>query len=265
MSKGHVSFHNAGRLGNWAFECSAALGYALDHNMPFSAPSVPAFGRNEQWNPIYCKHLIDPAFDPSPPTIVIEEKGYPFQPLPWSEKWRDSNIVLNGFWQSEKYWSHHRERVLEAFGFPWTLNEGLVAVHVRRTDYLKWIDKHPAVSKEWYEDQMDKFPGYSFQFFSDDIEWCRDNFEDHPRCHFDQALYTELPDKRTEVVDLVEGSCCEHVIGSASTFAIWMGLLGRNPGRRVIIPKEWICNGWQGTTAKDWADVCPQREGWERA
>lgn len=272
MKQGHVSFHNAGRLGNWLFEASAAMAYALDHNMPFSAPSKPAFDRNAHWNPIYCPHLIDPTFAQSLPTITIEEKGYRFQELPWDDRWREGhNIILNGFWQSEKYFAHHRERVLEKFGFPWMKMEAWCGLHLRRGDYLIHKDKHPEVPLEWYLAQTEKFPDCAFSVYSDDPEYVREAFSGitkgrfYSGVDFIKTVRLPLADDRPEVRDLVNLSMCSHIIGSASTFAVWAGILNRNPNKRVIIPREWIKNGWQNTTAETWSDVVPTGPGWERA
>lgn len=272
MKQGHISYCPEGRLGNALWQASAAMGYAYDHAMDFSMPTT---SRDPKWCPTYLPHLADPTFDPSLPTITIEERGYPFQKLPWDDRWRDGhNIVLNGFFQSEKYWAHHRERVLAAFGFPWEMRAGFCAVHIRRGDYLRWIDKHPAVPKEWYLAQMSKFPNAIFVFFSDDIDWAVENFgigsgcdyamDSHFYCIWDDIV-DELTDNRPEVRDLVAMSQCEHLIGSASTMSVWAGILNRNPNARKIIPRQWICEGWAETTEKDWSDVCPVGNGWERA
>lgn len=254
-------------MGNTLFSAAAAISYSIDHDLRFTMPSETP---NKFWKALYLQHLVDPEFTAlesnALKVIELKECGFPYHPIEFKPVWAEDHlIVINGYRQSEKYFAHHRERVLEALGFPWVFNEGWVAVHVRRGDYLVHKNKHPAVTKEWYEAQMEKFPGCYFQFYSDDIDWCRMNFRDHPHCHFEQAIWTDLPDTRPEVVDLVSGSCCEHVIGSASTFALWMGLLGRNPGRRVIIPTQWICEGWESTTADTWRDVVPTTQGWERA
>lgn len=273
MSKGHVTYRPEGRLGNALFQASAAMAYAADHRMPFHMPTE---SRDAKWCPTYLPHLASPDYNPALPVIMVEERGYPFQKLPWDERWRDSNVVLNGFFQSVRYWEHHREMILSAFEFPWTLRKGICAVHLRRGDYLIHTTKHPVVTPDWYLAQMSKIvqeanpEPMKFLFLSDDIEYCRKNFGYLGNAFFASKFeapkwFSEINDSKPEVRDLIAGSQCEHVIGSASTFAVWMGLLGRNPGRRVIIPKEWIISGWQNTTAETWKDIVPEREGWERA
>lgn len=270
---GHLTFANAGRLGNWLFQCSAAMAYAWKHDLKFSAPPVPALGRDANWNPVYCQHLVDPTFDPNlKPEIVLKERGYRYQETPFSESWRGKNIVLDGFWQSEKYFDGYRDQVIEAFGFPEDKEIGnhrfSVACHVRRGDYLRHTDKHPPVTKEWYEQQMAKFPGRQFRFFSDDLQWVIDNFSHRLDCVFPSGLNEtnlHLQNYPVELRDLIEMSWCSDQICSASTFSVWACILNRNPRKCCIFPKQWIVPGWQGTTAADWMDVVPVWPNFERA
>lgn len=260
MKQGHITFRPEGRCGNFLFMAANAMAFAIDHQMPFHMPTT---SRDPFWCPTYLKHLAAPDFDPSLPTITIQEKGYPFQKLPWEESWREGNIVFNGFFQSEKYWSHHRERVLEAFGFPWELRPGLVAVHARLGDARRHPTKHIILEPQWYFDQMAKFPGAKFLLFSDEPQWLKDTFGHRKDCVAPSGVIVDPRDPRQEIQDLVVASTCEHLIGSASTYAIWIGLLQRNENARRLFPKQWMNENWEGTTAKTWIDVVP--EGWERA
>jgi len=257
MSKGYVSYRPEGRLGNALYQASAAMAYAWDHGMEFSMPTT---SRDPKWCPTYLPHLAKPDYDPSLPVIMVEERGYRFQKLPWDDRWKDGhNIVLNGFFQSPKYWQHHRDRILESFGFQWRKMEMFwCAVHVRRGDALRYPEKHLLQTKEWIEAQMRKFPHYSFRFFSDDYPWCREQFGHRIDCYFDDfPRCMEVADDRPEVQDLVDAACCSHLIGSSSTFAAWIYFLNRNPNKRAIFPKEWLKTGWEGTTQETWRDVLP--------
>lgn len=264
MSSGMVTFRNAGRLGNFLFETATAMAYAWDHKMEFSVPNDAHAHRDPFWHPVYFPFLVHPRFNASLSTLVIKEKKHSFQSLPWEENWRTRNIVLDGYWQTEKYFCHYRERILSTLGFPWSLHPGKIAVHVRRGDYLTIrkgeLFKHPPVTKEWYSQQMAKFPGYQFVFFSDDIPWCQQQWGERSDCLFRWIAPVRLRDERPEILDLVSGSCCEHQICSASTFAWWMAWLNQNPNKRVIMPKHWISPQWGG--GLDCSDIVPQE--WER-
>ena len=93
---------------------------------------------------------------------------------------------------------------------------------------------------------MAEFPGYKFKFFSDDIEWCMENFKHRNDCEFSG--------NSDEVSDLLEMSWCEHQICSPSTFSWWGGWLNKNENKKVIFPTFWFSPGWDGL---DTSDIVP--------
>jgi hypothetical protein len=230
-----VSFPAVGRMGNFLFECATGLGYALRHKLDFT---VPFETTNEQWSPIYLKHLQNPNWNNGLQKIDLWENGHHYQELPFDESWRDKNIFVHGYRQSEKYFADYRNEILSLFNYPYEKKEGIVACHVRRGDYLHLRDKHPEVTKEWYEAAMNRFDGYEFKFFSDDINWCRQTFGSRNDCQFSTNDHIER--------DLVELASCEHQVCSPSTFAWWGMWLNRNENKRVVFPKFWFNPGWDG-------------------
>lgn len=235
-----VKAKNMGRMGNFLFQTCTAIGYALDHGLEFTVESKTD---NPKWNPIYCQHLVNPNWDDTKELITIREAQFHYYPLPFEESWRNKNILMIGYFQTEKRFKHHRDKIIELLNFHWQLNKGYVSVHVRRTDFIELNQKHPPVTKQWYEKAMAEFPNYKFRFFSDDIQWCMDNFGDRGDCEFSVG--------GNEEQDLVGISCCEHNICSASTFA-WMGMwLNKNQDKKVIFPSLWFVEGWNNEDPKD--------------
>jgi len=238
-----------GRMGNYLFQVAATIGYAKRHGLEFTVPAHPYQPRRD---PVYLGHLVHPKFDAMMPSMTVKEQFFHYHEIPFQEEWKDGRtIILEGYWQSEKYFKEFRADILKLFGFEWTSMPGTVSVHVRRGDYLKWRQKHPPVGAEWMEKAMEQFPGHRFIFFSDDIGWCRKVFGKRKDCSFSMG--------HDEVRDLVEMSWCEHQICSASTYSWWGAWLNQNPNKRVVIPRLWFVPGWGGHNTKD---VVP--EGWIR-
>lgn len=235
-----VSFIPSGRMGNFLFEAATAISYSLKHGLTFSTPLET---NNNFWNPIYLQHLQNAGYDKNLETISIPERGHEYQEIPFEEYWRNKNILIDGYRQSEKYFKEHRDEILTLFQFPYEKKEGCVSVHVRRGDYLQLEFKHPKVTKEWYEEAVGKFPGYQFKFFSDDISWCKQEFGSRGDCEFSTNT--------NETDDLVEMANCEHNICSASTFAWWGMWLNRNENKKVIFPKLWFVEGFGGLNTDD--------------
>lgn len=244
-----VSFKPIGRLGNYLFELFATIAYVKKHGLEFSAPGIT---NDQLWNPIYFPNLINPKFDQGRADIIINEKIlFKYDEIPFKEEWRDKQIVLRGYWQNPMYFEEYREEILKAFNLPSKINIDTVSVHVRRGDYLNLKEKHPEVTKEWYEEQMKLFPKHEFVFFSDDIQWCQQQFGGRIDCTF--AI------RNSELEDLILMSQCEHFINSASTFS-WMGAwLSQSKDKRVIVPKRWMSE----SHSNQWTEEIVPKE-WER-
>ena len=103
-----------------------------------------------------------------------------------SEIFKKRNALLDGYWQSEQYFSDIREQVLQEFAFPKSITEYEeailerikttipVSIHVRRGDYLKNSDKYGNICTEQYyhmaiQYMKKKLINPSFFVFSDDI------------------------------------------------------------------------------------------------
>jgi hypothetical protein len=227
-------------MGNVLFQAAHCIAFALRNKQEFSFPNRT---HDPYWNPVYLQHLVNPAWEQGREDVLINENGHHWQPVEYKTDWEGKQVVLNGYWQSELYFKDYRNEILYLFDFPYEKKEGYVAVHVRRGDYLTLTQKHPPVKKEWYEYAMSLFPGYRFKFFSDDINWCRQEFGGRNDCEFSTGA--------NEVNDMTEGACCEHTISSASTFGWWMAWLNRNPDKTIYIPKLWFQPGWDGLETKD--------------
>ena len=239
-----VSFNAAGRFGNWYMECCTALAYALRHGLEFHAPKQDS--RDAFWNPTYCHHLSNVNWNPRLEEIRLWETKHEYEELPFNESWRDKNIIIEGYRQSEKYFKDFRNEILYLLDFPYQKKDGYVCVHVRRGDYLHLRDKHPEVTKEWYEKAMAEFPGYKFKFFSDDIIWCKNEFGNREDCEF--STNGDI------VSDFIEMQNCEHFVCSASTFA-WAAMWhSRSENKKVIFPKLWFVEGYNLETK----DIVPE-------
>ncbi len=235
-----VTFNNAGRLGNWMFECATAMAYALQHDLNFTVPNETS---NPKWNPIYCSHLINDSYNPGLEKVHLWETKHSYEELPYNPSWKDKNIIIEGYRQTAKYFDNYRNEIIYLLNFPYKKMDGYVSVHVRRGDYVTLRDKHPEVTIEWYEKAMSMFPDYKFKFFSDDISWCMEAFAHRSDC--------EYSGNTDEQSDLVEMSWCELQICSPSTFSWWGAYLNKNEDKKVIFPQFWFSEGWCGLDTSD--------------
>lgn len=229
-----------GRLGNQMFIIATVIAHALRMNTSYGFPGRS--GKRGQF-PMMFDHL------PSQPDYAIwqdyyEEKEFGvYNPLPEKE-----NLHIKGYFQSEKYFSDFRKEIIEAFNLPKVqLGEGCdlsVAVHVRRGDYVKLSHKHNVITKEWIQRAMQHFSSdYRFVFFSDDIQWCVENFNDNPKCGFNITSDPKL------VISAV--SQFPHCIMSPSSLSWWGNWIADNKDRQVIVPKNWFAENYTKLKSDD--------------
>jgi hypothetical protein len=177
------------------------------------------------------------------------------------------DVYLKGYWQSEKYFLPHKKIISNDFTLRPEIIEKIkplslelkqsdsVSVHIRRADYINAAFKeyHGILDTNYYHKAIqllkEKFPDASFYFFSDDINWAKENFR------FENAVYVSGEISQTHFEDLYLMSQCQHNIIANSSFSWWGAWLNDNPDKIVIAPKNWFNKG-----PKDTYDLYP--EGW---
>jgi len=241
-----VTFNNAGRLGNYLYEFACAWAYAKKNDLKFT---VPLNDSNPKWCPVYFKELRDYSYNNNEiigGKVIHWENGHHYQPLDFFEEWRDYNIVIEGYRQSYKYWDEYREELLKAFNFPYEMNKGVCAVHIRRTDYLQNPTKHPVVTLEYLSMALaimsNQYGIYRFDVFSDDIAWSKEAFQ-----YLNDFYQVSFSEGRNEIEDLILMSNCEHIICANSTMSTWASEINQNPNKIVIVPHQ---DNWFGDDNK---------------
>src|SRR6185369_15757697 len=200
---------------------------------------------------------------------IVREKGTGFDPTILEER---GDLLLVGYWQSEKYFAHAGEELRKAFQFKHSL-EGLakdisrqiqstnsVSIHIRRGDYvalkhvanvvgptnLAYYQRAAAHMNEHGRGVGNESP--TFFVFSDDTVWCRTNLKlPFPTVYLDQA---SAGPKASHHLQLM--SQCRHNIVANSSFSWWGAWLNANPEKIVIAPEQWFAN-------KKSEDIIPQR------
>lgn len=164
------------------------------------------------------------------------------------------HVVQYGYWQSEKYFKKNENTIRKDFTFknkPTGNNLKLlkkiksldsVSIHVRRGDYAndKKTNKfHGILSAKYYKKAIEVISGKVknpvYFIFSDDIEWCKDNFR-----YLDKVFFVEGNIGNKDYEDMRLMSNCKHNIIANSSFSWWGAWLNVNPDKIVIAPKKWF-------------------------
>jgi tetratricopeptide (TPR) repeat protein len=153
------------------------------------------------------------------------------------------NHYFDGYWQYFEYYKNIipllkkefcvRENLLTKEFFELkeeVTNCNSIALHVRRGDLLI-NDRDYAQELEYYERALDCMNTLKTDckvfVFSDDMEWCKENFKD--------ATFVTLVDYLS--FELMK--FCKHFIITNSTFSWWTSLLCENEDKTIIAPKMW--------------------------
>jgi len=196
------------------------------------------------------------------PTQVYREQQYPYWPLP-SPSAQDSVLALHGYFQSYRYFDQEFDAIRDflcprgeilsrareqtkAFG------DGLVALCVRRGDYVQKQDYHPVLPLSYYSQAIAEVsPFKKLLVFSDDIAWCREHLD------FKNIAFVEEHDPWVKLwmMTFVD----DHIIAN-STYHWWGAMLNRSSVKTVIAPHLWFgpASGLQNKTY----DLIPQN--WRR-
>lgn len=222
-----------GRTGNQLFQIAATIAYAHKHKLAYH---IPANTENDEIWPPTITHLSNKNYDDRLPRVVLQEKRHDYQEIQFEEWMRDRNIILSGYWQSEKYFADYREEILEAFNFNWLGLWGTCGIHVRRGDYLQYPTKHPVVTEKYLDKAIDlmreKIDPTTFVFFGDDTEWLHQYAS-----KLDINPYV-ISEERAPLSDLLGMACCQHQIISNSSFSWWAAWLNHNSDKIVLSPSK---------------------------
>jgi hypothetical protein len=256
------------QLGNqlfqWAMLRAVALRHGLEVRLPLNEGQPKARGQNElscfrlrytpleetdrsQFRQRYAEHSC--GYDPN----VFEQPDW---------------TVYEGYFQSEKYFAEVAAQIRQELRFQADIeavadrevrrfrelhpDRSLVAVHVRRGDYLKsWaIGRFRVLPPSYFQTAAELLPPGPrlYVIFSNDAKWCRRNlrFRDWAR---------EFCQTESHWHDLAVMSRCDHFIMSPSTFSWWAAWLSTHPAKVVVTPCPWF--GPSGEY--DSRDIVPDR------
>lgn len=230
-----------GQLGNNLFQIATAHALAWDNQAEayfpdFASPSVVydhVFFRCKRYKP---HEEI---------RFVWHEPSYAYHPIPF-----DKNMRINGYFQSEKYFAHHRNRLLELFE-PYSedleyiqkkyssllVHPNTVGIQLRHYKSDPSLgDLYPQYGKDYLEKAVAYFPDSTlFVVTSDNMDFAKKSIPSSIK----NVVFIE---NEPHYIAFYLLSFCKHQIITNSSFGWWAAWLNRNPHKIIICPKK-IING----------------------
>lgn len=178
------------------------------------------------------KRKLLPASDP----CFLESDMYHEQIFQFENKY------MVGYWACEKYYADILEKLRREISFPGenTLSGSTdiarrnaemiqkmqetesISVHIRRGDYLDAANRPifgGISTKDYYRAAIaylkERYPGAKFFFFSDDIPYVREHYQE------DACEMIDWNHGRDSIYDMMLMSRCRHHICANSTFSFW--------------------------------------------
>ena len=241
-----LAFNHIGRLGqlgNQMFQYAALKGIAHHRGFEYMIPNndvmVDGLGNSLR------TELFD-AFNLKPNVGILDTENYVQEPhFEFSQDLFDNcpdNVSLWGFFQTQKYFKHIRNELLEDFSFKKQIVnecedilevlEDPIALHIRRGDFIINHANHHNQTLDYYEQALKKFPkNQQVVIFSDDPEWCKE-----------QELFSNdrflVSEGNGPYHDLYLMSRCNDFIIANSSFSWWGAWLADY--NKVVAPKIWF-------------------------
>ena len=220
-----------GRLGNQLFEIASTIGLAKKFGHDYTFPVWP-----------YSKYLKKPlptggrfeAWTVPEKTFLYHTDGVGF----------NESYDIEGWRQSEKYFDHCADYIRQVFGFSdefkntvqtrykKALSRPAIAISVRRGDFVDNPNYAQLPVRYYVLGLLEGIPNwrvFNVIIFSDDMAYCRVQFEGVPGVHFADG---------SDIEQLALMSMCQHFIVSNSTLSWWGAWLGEKAGSVVVRPPQ---------------------------
>lgn len=232
-----------GGLGNYMFQIATTYSLSIDYGVGFVFNindnlkvhnHVTTYVNNILRNVNFVDHVL-------PIMNYYNEPFFHYQEIKYTH-----NVRLNGYFQSEKYFVHNREKILDLYSvdenskkeidekYGKILKQNTCSLHVRRGDYLNLVNHHPPCDLDYYNSAINEFSNDTlFLVFSDDINWCKQIFTG------DNFIFIE---NNYDYIDLWLMSLCKNNIIANSSFSWWSAWLNKNKNKKVISPSKWFGN-----------------------
>lgn len=180
-------------------------------------------------------------------------------------------VYLDGYWQSERYFSDVHDVIASDFSLSRAMSpkssemlaliaaSDAICVHVRRGDYVSnpvANATHGLCPLDYYQQgvqsSLDGMRSPHCFIFSDDSEWVRSNLHLPVDC-----TIVDFNTDDTAHEDLLLMAACKRFVLANSSFSWWGAWLCAHQDKRVIAPKKWFQDERKNT-----CDLIPAR--WKR-
>lgn len=246
IKNNNISCNIIGGLGNQIFSIFTAYAFAKDTNscLIFNKENTGKSNRNinEYWDTIFKNIKNDIIHNTKYKQIIKEKANFIYQKLNKTH----NNCFLSGYYQNILYFDRYKKELKQLLStsdlpyifdrYKWFLSDKkLVAIHVRRGDYVSKKLYHHNVPIEYYNKCIKniklQYDNLYFVCFSDDILWCKSNIN--------SDIYI---DNEQDHIEFQMLQLFNIYILANSTFS-WWGAYLNDKTDHVYVPYKWLETG----------------------
>lgn len=246
-----------GGLGNQLFMLCAGMSKAIDEGRDYLI--LPENNKRQYYFENIMNHLVNKVitvidYSNINNNQIYHERDFNYIPIP------DNRIIINGYFQSEKYFKHNFYKIKEELRLDYYKNQykiGLksIAIHFRLGDYLELTHYHKITSFIYYlkaikylKEKLIDFDEYIFIIFGEKSNNnIIDNYIKQINHNLEKPInyikiYDRYPDNNNDYAELFYMSNCNHIIMGNSTFSWFGAYINDNPDKIIIHPStsKWF-------------------------
>jgi len=246
----YITTNHMGGIGNVMFKLAASISLAIDNKVDyiFSNEFIRPLDMEVVTNGfpdyrVYYGNILRSIdfIDKLPDNYLIYgEPSFNYSPIPYTP---NTNLLLEGYFQSEKYFSNNKEKIIEFYKPKEDIInkifekipdiQNCISIHVRRGDYVVKSDYHNLLTIDYYKKAYEILGSEkTYLIFSDSLDEIGDMF--------DFIKHKKFLTFGKNFLDLYAMSLCEHNVIANSTFSWWSAYLNENIHKKVISPKQWF-------------------------
>jgi hypothetical protein len=117
-----------------------------------------------------------------------------------------------------------------------------LAIHVRRTDYLKPESVHVVLGLEYYKQAieiiLEKVSIPTIYLFGDDEDWIKSNLI----TLYPEGIFINRKGDNSVLFDFLAIGYCDNIITSNSSYSWWAAFLGLDYKKNIVAPLKWLKN-----------------------
>lgn len=265
-----VTCNLKGGLGNQLFQIFATLSYGFEHQTQIyftkaiNAPSVFT-PRYVYWDSFLkkldciCSDFIQPKIQN---IFVVAEKDFSYHKLPFpteiiSNKDEKHVILLNGYFQSYKYFEKYKDKIMHIINFedqqfqcltkfPSFATNSYVSLHFRLGDYKHLTHLHPILDLNYYITALRLIESsttkHAVCFFEEEDETVIDNYISRlqKEFEFDDWTFAKRPKDIADWEEFLLISTCKINIIANSTFSLFAAYLNTHIDKKIYYPSKWF-------------------------